>query len=252
MYPMHSFQKKTFVCWVKKVGGLDMEHTDTEDARGLCTKCLPILKNTCNRFKVPKERVLVFPANSQALEKDRHNKDFWYTFRYKGKAIVARDVSVGKHSPLKIYFIRSLCKPWDEDEKDLPVNPDSDMWFSYKFGIHDFALYKWKGEKSSLDTNIQKAVRSLSVENEIKSKATGDPKSGVVFICADEKWIYFQDLEKEINKDLLNLSVKRNRKTQPLKVVRRRLHHVPIGTLPGAFCRARFHVSLIGISVLIS
>jgi len=115
---------------------------------------------------------------------------------------VARDVSVGKNSPLKIFFVKGN---YDAAQyatgPNSPKNPTNDMWFSYKFGIHDFALYKWKGKGFNIDTKINKTDNTPEAVQEIKGHAS-QAGSGVVYVYADAESIYYQDLKGVLNRSL--------------------------------------------------
>lgn len=212
---------KNFSCWVDKVGGVDMEHSITEADRGLCTRCFPLLKKTRNQFKVPRSRTIIVPLETR-LEKEPNQKDFWYSYKYKGQTIVARDVSVGKNSPLKIYFVKGTFNTRPQTASD-PQNPANDLWFSYKFGIHDFALYKWKGKGFNVDTKINKTVYTPEAEAEIKNRALGHG-SGVVHVYSDKNYIYYQDLKGFLSR-VLNKKGTRKRKN-PNQVAVSRSHPI--------------------------
>ncbi len=195
--PLHSdVGGKTFLCWVEKVGGVGMIHSNVEADRGLCTNCFPKLKATCNQFRVPRERTVIMPIGSR-FEKEPNQKDFWYSYVNGGQTLVAREVSVGKNSPLRVYFVREPYAKQPRGPAD-PRIPDNDMWFSYKFGIHDFALYRWKGRGFTVDTKISKTPNQPEAIKEIADRAA-DPSSGVILVSTNDDHIYFQDLHRVVS-----------------------------------------------------
>ncbi|GAB5369739.1 hypothetical protein AAMO2058_001431500 [Amorphochlora amoebiformis] len=115
-----------------------------------------------------------------------------------------------------------------------PQNPVQDMWFSYKFGIHDFALYKWKGKDYNIDTKICKTENRYDTEVEIKRRAA-QPGSDIVFVHSDSQYIYYQDLRGDLTNYIIKKGSRKRKNpeivdsapTSPMSAHAPYIHHSP-------------------------
>eukprot|EP00466_Bigelowiella_natans_P007792 jgi/Bigna1/71394/fgenesh1_pg.15_\ len=162
-----------------------LKHSLFAGDRGICENCWERFK-THNQFRVPKSRLIIIPFFTDITKKrSSHTKAFWYNYSIEGGPIFkAREVITGrKNNPLRAFFIKEALKMSPQEAEDQGVRtPLTDMYISYKFGSHDFSMYKWFDRDGIPETEA--LIRAhCNMEG-----------SGVSFIYKGETYLYYQDL----------------------------------------------------------
>mmetsp|Transcript_11302 Transcript_11302/g.13440 ORF Transcript_11302/g.13440 Transcript_11302/m.13440 type:complete len:363 (-) Transcript_11302:127-1215(-) len=222
-------ENPNFVCWVRRVGGdlCNPEESKEEAERGLCGLCLQKFLYR-NKFLIQKSKMIIFPIDVPFIKTIGKTKTFWYDFSLnEGKTTFkAREVFTGrKPGPLKVLFVQEEFKPEDHPgvEKLGVKNPIDNLYLAYKFGVRNFAMYRWyvKEEDVLINTQIKKTPKVAEHEDIVVTQAAKEG-SGVHYIYADKDWIYYQDLEEKFEDTLQKHAQKekrtpgRKRKVQPI------------------------------------